>query len=94
MYIATNRFQIQAGREDEFEKIWRERDSHLGGVAGFRDFKLLRGPTDDGATLYVSHSVWDSASEFEDWTKSDAFRTLIAMPTFFSCGLPSTGKLA
>ena len=74
MYIATNRFQIQAGREEEFEKIWRERDSHLNDVAGFKDFKLLRGPTEDGATLYVSHSVWDSAAEFEDWTKSEAFR--------------------
>lgn len=74
MYIATNRFQIQAGREEEFEKVWRERDSFLNDVTGFKEFKLLRGPTDKGATLYVSHSVWESVSEFQDWTKSESFR--------------------
>ena len=29
MYIAMNRFKIVPGKEDEFEKVWRERDTHL-----------------------------------------------------------------
>ena len=74
MYVAMNRFQITSGREDEFEKTWRERDSHLDAVPGFEQFRLLRGPTAEGVTLYVSHSVWESQSAFEAWTRSESFR--------------------
>jgi len=74
MFIAMNRFRIARGREDEFEKIWRERDSHLDRVPGFREFRLLKGPEDDEATLYASHTVWDSREDFEAWTRSEAFR--------------------
>ena len=35
MYIAMNRFKIVPGKEDEFEKVWRERDTHLSEVPGF-----------------------------------------------------------
>ena len=74
MFIAMNRFRIARGREDVFEEQWRQRDSHLDDVAGFREFHLLRGPETDEATLYASHSVWDSRAAFEAWTESDAFR--------------------
>ncbi len=74
MFIAMNRFRIAVGREDVFEELWRKRDSHLDDVPGFREFHLLRGPTDDDATLFASHSVWDSRAAFEAWTESEAFR--------------------
>ena len=35
MFLAMNRFKIVSGKEEVFEKIWRERDSHLEGVDGF-----------------------------------------------------------
>lgn len=74
MFIAMNRFRIAVGRESDFEELWRKRDSHLHGVPGFREFHLLRGPSADGATLFASHSLWDSRESFEAWTESDAFR--------------------
>lgn len=74
MYIAMNRFRIHAGREADFEKVWAQRDSYLDEVAGFREFHLLRGETTDGITTYVSHSLWDSAEAFRDWTRSESFR--------------------
>jgi heme-degrading monooxygenase HmoA len=74
MFIAMNRFRIARGREAAFEALWRERDSHLDGVPGFQRFHLLRGPDDDEATLYASHTLWDSRESFEAWTKSEAFR--------------------
>ena len=74
MYIAMNRFRIALGRESEFEEIWRNRESHLNGVAGFREFHLLRGPEQEGGTLFASHTVWDSQHAFEAWTNSEAFR--------------------
>jgi heme-degrading monooxygenase HmoA len=74
MYIAMNRFRIALGRENDFETLWRNRDSHLDEVPGFREFHLLRGHTDEECTLFASHSVWDSESAFLAWTESDAFK--------------------
>ena len=74
MFIAMNRFRIALGREDDFEKLWRERDSQLDEVPGYREFHLLRGPQDEECTLYASHTLWESQEAFEAWTKSDSFR--------------------
>ena len=35
MHIVMNNFKIKIGREEEFEEVWRNRDSHLDGVPGF-----------------------------------------------------------
>ena len=74
MFIAMNRFRIAPGREAEFIEVWRQRDSRLAEVPGFQSFKLLQGPGDAQATLFVSHSTWASAEAFEAWTRSEAFR--------------------
>ena len=74
MFIAMNRFRIAPGRGDEFVRLWRERDSRLAGVPGFRAFHLLQDEPGAEATVYISHSTWDSRAAFEAWTASDAFR--------------------
>ena len=74
MYIAMNRFRIARGREQTFEELWRNRESYLDEVPGFRQFHLLRGPSSDEETLYASHSVWESAEAFEAWTESESFK--------------------
>ena len=74
MYIAMNRFKIILGRETEFEKIWKERDTHLDDVPGFKKFNLIKGKKKDNHRLYASHSEWNSEQDFVNWTKSDAFR--------------------
>ena len=74
MFIAMNRFKISLGFEEGFEKIWRERDSYLSEVPGFKKFSLLKGPSKDDHVLYASHSIWESKEAFTAWTESDAFR--------------------
>jgi len=74
VYIAMNRFRISRGAEPTFEELWRKRESFLDGVPGFREFHLLRGPSDENETLYASHSVWDSQAAFQAWTESESFR--------------------
>ena len=69
-----NRFKIILGRETEFEKIWKERDTHLDDVPGFKKFNLIKGKKKDNHRLYASHSEWNSEQDFVNWTKSDAFR--------------------
>ena len=74
MFVAMNRFKIVAGREEDFIAIWKNRDTYLDTVPGFKTFHLLRGPDGEGYTLFASHSIWDSRDAFEAWTKSEAFR--------------------
>ena len=74
MYIAMNRFRIRPGHEAEFLEVWRNRDSHLDGVPGFKQFNMLQGPTTDEHTLFVSHTTWESKDVFTAWTQSEAFR--------------------
>jgi heme-degrading monooxygenase HmoA len=74
MFIAMNRFRVKLGEEETFETIWRERDTFLSEVPGFKEFQLLRGPSTEDHTLFASHAVWQSQEDFENWTQSDAFR--------------------
>ena len=73
-FIAMNRFKIALNRENDFENIWAKRETHLNHVPGFIEFHLVKGNTEDTHTLYVSHSTWESRKDFENWTKSEAFR--------------------
>lgn len=76
MFVAMNRFKVVAGSEEDFEAVWRNRESSLKEMPGFVSFHLLRGPHDaaEGYTLYASHSVWQSHDAFLAWTKSENFR--------------------
>tara|TARA_B110000008_G_C16933834_1_gene549791 strand:+ start:883 stop:1185 length:303 start_codon:yes stop_codon:yes gene_type:complete len=74
MYIAMNRFQIALGKEEDFEKIWRDRETHLDKVPGFKSFNLIKGVSNETFTLYASHSTWKSKKDFLNWTKSEEFR--------------------
>lgn len=74
MYIAMNRFKIKPGSEEDFINIWKNRETYLDTVPGFKSFNLLQGATTDDCTLFASHSQWDKQQDFENWTKSEAFR--------------------
>jgi heme-degrading monooxygenase HmoA len=68
VYVAMNRFRVAPGREETFVKVWRERESQLGGVQGFLRFRLLAG---DG--LFISYSEWRARNDFVAWTESASF---------------------
>jgi heme-degrading monooxygenase HmoA len=88
MFIAMNRFQVQKGSEDAFEKVWLNRDTLLHRVPGFVEFHLLKGPEGEDHTLYASHTVWRSKAAFEAWTRSEEFRAAHAR-----AGNDTTGPL-
>ena len=74
MYVAMNRFKVKLGQEDTFIDIWKNRETFLDEVEGFKQFNLMQGATNDECTLFASHSVWESETAFINWTKSEAFR--------------------
>ena len=51
-----------------------ERDTHLNGLEGFKEFHLVKGETNNEYSLYASHCVWKSKNDFIRWTKSEAFK--------------------
>ena len=74
MFIAMNRFKVKLGEETYFEEIWKNRDTHLNKVPGFKKFNLIKSETNEEYTLYASHTTWKSREDFENWTKSENFR--------------------
>lgn len=74
MYIAMNRFKIAPGCEEDFIDIWKNRNTYLDTVPGFKSFNLLKGPATEEYTLFASHSIWENREAFENWTTSEAFR--------------------
>ncbi len=74
MYVAMNRFKIIKGEEQAFEKRWNGRDADIVGCPGFVEFHLLRGPEFDDHTLYVSHTIWASEKDMDDWANSEIYR--------------------
>ncbi|MGX9120962.1 antibiotic biosynthesis monooxygenase family protein [Mesorhizobium sp. BHbsci] len=75
MYIAMNRFKVQNGSEADFQAVWKNRDTSLAEMKGFREFHLLRGPVNETEcyTLFASHTVWASHDDFVAWTRSENF---------------------
>mgnify|MGYP002824005243 FL=1 len=69
-----NRFKIKIGNEKEFENVWKNRETFLDKVVGFKSFNLVKGKTTDEFTLYASHSIWENEDHFINWTKSEEFR--------------------
>jgi heme-degrading monooxygenase HmoA len=69
MFVAMNTFKVVSGKEQEFEEIWKNRDTYLHEVPGVIRFSLLRG---DGGE-YISHSTWESRDAFMAWMQSPAF---------------------
>ena len=51
MYIAMNRFKIVKGKESEFENVWKNRETHLAEVPGFKNFNLVKGDANEDHTL-------------------------------------------
>ena len=41
MFIAMNRFKIVLNKEEDFENIWKNRETHLDNVTGFIEFHLV-----------------------------------------------------
>jgi heme-degrading monooxygenase HmoA len=74
MYIAMNRFRIKPGREQDFIEIWKNRETYLDSVPGFKAFHLLQGPGNAEFTLFASHSEWATKQDFLNWTESEQFR--------------------
>ena len=51
MFIAMNRFKVKLGEESYFEEIWKNRDTHLNEVPGFKKFNLIRSESNEESMI-------------------------------------------
>ena len=77
MFVGNNRFYVRRGSEDEFERIWINREGLLKEYDGLISISLLRGTTTSESTLYISNSIWKSRIDFENWKNTDNFKLTV-----------------
>ena len=77
MFVGNNRFYVRRGSEDEFERIWINREGLLKEYDGLISISLLRGTTTSESTLYISNSIWKSLIDFENWKNTDNFKLTV-----------------
>jgi heme oxygenase (mycobilin-producing) len=81
MIVVSNRIQVAAGYESEFEKRFEGRARLVEKQPGFVRLEILRptpvemhGKTQGGSDYYVVLTYWENKESFVGWTESPAFR--------------------
>lgn len=81
MIVVSNRIQVAAGYEKEFENRFEGRARLVEKHAGFIRLEILRpkkiqlhGSDQGGSQYYVVLTYWQTAEDFAKWTASDDFR--------------------
>src|SRR5262245_51320636 len=81
MSVVSNRIQVAAGYESEFEKRFENRARLVETQPGFVRLEILRprkvtlhGSEQGGPEYYVVLTYWKSEEDFVNWPSSPAFR--------------------
>lgn len=83
MFISVNHIPVKAGREEDFEKMFRERDRAVETQPGFVSLDILKpgsrairggGSEPIGNNEYQVLTRWVDEAAFRGWVTSDAFR--------------------
>ncbi|WIA19169.1 hypothetical protein OEZ85_003815 [Tetradesmus obliquus] len=70
-FIAMNVFKVKPECAEDFENVWKNRESHLKEMPGFVRFALLK--CSNVPNKYISQSTWESEEAFRGWTQSQQF---------------------
>jgi heme oxygenase (mycobilin-producing) len=68
--VISNRIPVTKGREEEFERCWKNRKWTIANHPGFTRTEVLKPLKADH---YIVVTRWQTMKDFEDWTNSDAF---------------------
>lgn len=71
MIVVQNRIPIKEEYREKFEKMFKERSSHLSETPGFVRNEVMR-PVKGNEYIVMTH--WDSMEHFQDWMNSDSFK--------------------
>ena len=60
-----NSFEVPAGREDEFLRLWKSVNAYVKGKPGYLSHKLHRSIEPDAPFRFVNVAEWASMAQFE-----------------------------
>jgi heme-degrading monooxygenase HmoA len=76
-----NCFEVPAGREDEFFRLWQEVNAYMQRQPGYLEHKLHRAVTPDASFRFVNVVRWASMQHFQA-AHDDGFRALVSQPAW------------
>jgi heme oxygenase (mycobilin-producing) len=76
--ILINLFEVPAGREDEFAKLWDAAADYMGHQPGFRWTRLHQAVTPNPRYAFVNIAEMDSPEQFIAAISTDEFAALTA----------------
>jgi heme-degrading monooxygenase HmoA len=88
--IYINCFEVPAGREDEFERMWTAVNAYMAQKPGFISNRLHRATTPDARFRFVNYVKWRTV---QDWRAAhdEGFRALVQTPAWH--GITYTGAI-
>ena len=74
-----NCFEVPAGQEDVFLRLWAEVNAYMAAKPGYVSHQLHRSVDPSARFRFINHAQWDSA---ESWRTAhdDGFRALVTRP--------------
>ena len=82
MFVSINHIPVKPGREEDFEKMFRERERAVEDQPGFLSLDVLKpgtrmlmgGPPERVDNEYQVLTRWENEEAFRGWFHSDAFK--------------------
>ncbi|HWE54151.1 MAG TPA: antibiotic biosynthesis monooxygenase family protein [Acidimicrobiales bacterium] len=78
--VLINRFDVPAGRDEEFLSLWVEVNRHMRSQPGYLDHRLHRSRGDSESGRYVNVVTWESAEALDQAHRTERFRALVSRP--------------
>jgi heme oxygenase (mycobilin-producing) len=72
----VNCFEVPAGREDEFFRLWQQVNTYMRRKRGYLEHKLHRSLQADAQFRFINVARWASQADF-DAAHDDGFRALV-----------------
>src|SRR5688572_22791302 len=82
MFISINHIPVKAGREEDFERMFRERERAVEDQPGFLSLDVLKPgkkmimgqPPEHNDNEYQVLTRWENEESFRGWIHSEAFK--------------------
>jgi heme-degrading monooxygenase HmoA len=76
-----NGFEVPAGREDEFLRLWQQVNTYMRKKQGYLGHRFHRSLKPNAPFRFVNVARWASMAEF-DAAHDDGFRALVGQPAW------------
>jgi heme-degrading monooxygenase HmoA len=76
-----NLFEVPAGREEEFFRMWRQVNTYMRSKPGYVEHALHRSLQSDSSFRFVNIARWESVEHF-DAAHDEGFRALVTNPAW------------